>query len=63
MAPLILAVLWVIPVSCMRICPGLSQDQHRGGVSFQTKMRLKLCTLKTQKNIVRVQVLKITKPL
>lgn len=49
MAPLILAVLWVIPVSCMRICPGLSQDQHRGGVSFQTKMRLKLCTLKNKK--------------
>lgn len=48
MAPLILAVLWVISVSLLRMCPGLSQEQHRGGVSFQTKMRLKLCTFKTK---------------
>lgn len=45
MAPLILAVLWVISVSLMEYAQD-SQEQHRGGVNFQTKTRLKLCTFK-----------------
>lgn len=45
MAPLIVAVLWVVSASLVvRICPGLSGEQHSGGVGFQTKMRSKLYT-------------------
>lgn len=47
MAPLIFDVLWVISVSlAVRICPGLSGEQHSDGVGFQAKMRLKLYTFK-----------------
>lgn len=46
MAPLIFAVWWVISASLVRICPGLSGEQHGGGVGFQTQKRLKLYTFK-----------------
>lgn len=41
MAPLFFAVLWVISVSLLRICPELSWEQHNGGVGFQTKNEVK----------------------